>query len=124
MKNPEKPPEKPKAGADAPSHALRERYLGCLERDAAEIKTLLTGLEEKTSSPADRRRLFALVHGLAGTGGMVGFPQLSECARKAQPHLEEFATRAPDKAALAKTRELTADLLRICDEICAKRERP
>lgn len=71
---------------------LRPAYLQCLEtRQAAMARAAQTTADFSDAELADIRRM---VHGLAGSAAIYGYPALSDAARAAECILED-ADRAP-----------------------------
>lgn len=68
------------SGYDDKLKALRLNYIGRLQREAAELREIEGWYHNASLGHADLGRLQRLAHGLAGTGTIFGFPDVSKAA--------------------------------------------
>ncbi len=97
---------------------LRQRFL---ERCRANLPTLQAGnaMFGRPREEGQRKDFLALVHSLAGTGGIFGFPQISNAAMDLEAVLREDDEPIDVKAANAVLNRL---VVAICDALNANED--
>jgi two-component system cell cycle response regulator len=68
------------ASYDDKLKALRLGYIGRLQREAAELREIEGWYHNASLGRDDLKRMHRLAHGLAGTGSVFGFPDISKAA--------------------------------------------
>ncbi len=90
--------------------AAHDMFLQRVSRDADALFECWSGLADKETLPSVLRRIRELAHGLAGAGGIFGFPQISDAASELENAAvnELDGVKAPQELERALERLLTS----------------